>query len=91
MARADALRRDVVTQAQRLEHVARMSIGRGLGKVIENQKALEAEARQFKAVALGLQSEAARWEGVFSSFCTEVEVRHVPGCMPTALSYHGCG
>ena len=70
----DALRQSVVTSAARLEHVARVSVGRGLGKVIENQKALESEARQLKQVASSLHSQASSWGVQYKAFVDEVEV-----------------
>lgn len=73
----DALRREFVTSSAKLEHMARLSVGRGLGKVIENQKALEQEARLFKAAASGLQAEANKWDAQYRAFTAEVEVRGV--------------
>lgn len=64
----DTVRRDLCNHAARVEHVARVSLGRGLAKVTENQKALEAEATSLKTATSALQARAVQWTAQYQSF-----------------------
>jgi hypothetical protein len=70
----DALRRELALQAHRLEATSRASLAKGFTRVVENQRALEGEARQFKGAASYLLTQTAQWASQYQAFCADVEV-----------------
>ena len=78
VAETEALRRDLAANASRLEAVAKSSLSRGLTKVLDNQRALEAETRLFKATASNLLTQTAQWASQYQAFCSDVEVTLKP-------------
>jgi hypothetical protein len=84
---SEAIRRELATHATRLEHVSRTALGKGLLRVLENQKTLEGEARLFKATVSNLLTQTAQWGSQYQSFCSDVEVcmgSEVPDACPAA-------
>ena len=64
----------MAASATRFEQCAKQSLAKGLTKVVDNQRALEGEARLFKATASNLLTQTAQWASQYQAFCTDVEV-----------------
>ncbi len=70
----DAARKDMALQAGRLEATSRACLAKGFTRVVDNQKALEGEARLFKAAGSNLLTQTAQWASQYQAFCSDVEV-----------------